>query len=99
MHSNFCVHNKDIQKLLNIIYLEILLLSNLSILMSSCFQQGPFVHISSILATVLSKLVSSFKGIHEVIHLNFYHSVNLILLLERLKHVFDYRMNPEQMKC
>nr|XP_042904243.1 chloride channel protein 2 isoform X2 [Parasteatoda tepidariorum] len=28
-------------------------------------KEGPFVHISSILATMLSKLVSSFKGIHE----------------------------------
>ncbi|KAF8783522.1 Chloride channel protein 2 like protein [Argiope bruennichi] len=28
-------------------------------------KEGPFVHISSILATILSKLVTSFKGIHE----------------------------------
>lgn len=27
--------------------------------------QGPFVHISSIIATLLTKLVSSFKGIYE----------------------------------
>ncbi|KAG8182992.1 hypothetical protein JTE90_027479 [Oedothorax gibbosus] len=28
-------------------------------------KEGPFVHISSILATILGKLVASFKGIHE----------------------------------
>lgn len=29
-------------------------------------KEGPFVHIASIVATLLSKLVTSFKGIYEV---------------------------------
>jgi len=32
---------------------------------AAMFFQGPFVHIASIVATLLSKLVTSFQGIYE----------------------------------
>lgn len=38
---------------------------NLGVLFSFCANQGPFVHIASIVAQLLSKMVTSFQGIYE----------------------------------
>lgn len=40
-------------------------LENLQVSLSSFVPQGPFVHIASIVAQLLSKLVTSFQGIYE----------------------------------